>query len=167
MTDYVLAQAAAGAKAPFDPTMLIMLAAFGLLIFMMMRGRKKAAKTQEEIRSNLAPGAEVMTQFGLFGRIVSIDTDENKIVLEVSPGNNVTVHSQTVAKVVAPEAAAPVVEVPNDASSLTAAPAESTETPASETPASETPASETPAPASETPEETLRRLNNEDNGPKA
>nr|WP_210001482.1 preprotein translocase subunit YajC [Paeniglutamicibacter kerguelensis] len=147
--------------------MLIMLAAFGLLIFMMMRGRKKAAKTQEEIRSNLAPGAEVMTQFGLFGRIVSIDTDENKIVLEVSPGNNVTVHSQTVAKVVAPEAAAPVVEVPNDASSLTAAPAESTETPASETPASETPASETPAPASETPEETLRRLNNEDNGPKA
>lgn len=155
MTDYVLAQAAAGAKAPFDPTMLIMLAAFGLLIFMMMRGRKKAAKAQEEIRSNLEPGAEVMTQFGLFGRIVSIDTDENKIVLEVSPGNNVTVHSQTVAKVVATEAAAPAVEVPNDASSLTAAPVEPTETPAAD------------AADSETPEETLRRLNNEDNGPKA
>ncbi|MGL3804555.1 preprotein translocase subunit YajC [Paeniglutamicibacter sp. R2-26] len=163
MTDYVLAQAAAGAKAPFDPTMLIMLAAFGLLIFMMMRGRKKAAKAQEEIRSNLQPGAEVMTQFGLFGRIVSIDTDENKIVLEVSPGNNVTVHSQTVAKVVASEAAAPAVEVPavevpNDASSLT----ESTVTPA-ETPAADA-AGNTD---SETPEETLRRLNNEDNGPKA
>jgi preprotein translocase subunit YajC len=160
VTDYVLAQAPAGQAAPFDPTMLIMLAAFGLLIFMMMRGRKKAAKAQEEIRSNLEPGAEVMTQFGLFGRIVSIDTDENKIVLEVSPGNNVTVHSQTVAKVVASEAAAPVVEVPNDASSLTSAPAESTEAPASEIPASD-------AAASETPEETLRRLNNEDNGPKA
>ena len=151
MTDYVLAQAAAG-KPAFDPTMLIMLAAFGLLIFMMMRGRKKAAKAQEEIRSNLAPGAEVMTQFGLFGRIVSIDTEENKIVLEVSPGSTVTVHSQTVAKVVAPEAAAPVVEVPNDISSLTPASAE---------------AGEVADQANETAEETLRRLNNEDNGPKA
>lgn len=152
MTDYVLAQAAAG-KPAFDPTMLIMLAAFGLLIFMMMRGRKKAAKAQEEIRSNLAPGAEVMTQFGLFGRIVSIDTEENKIVLEVSPGSTVTVHSQTVAKVVAPEAAAaPVVEVPNDISSLTPASAE---------------AGEATDLANETAEETLRRLNNEDKGPKA
>ena len=151
MTDYVLAQAAAG-KSAFDPTMLIMLAAFGLLIFMMMRGRKKAAKAQEEIRSNLAPGAEVMTQFGLFGRIVNINTEENKIVLEVSPGSTVTVHSQTVAKVVAPETAAPVVEVPNDISSLSPASAD---------------AGEVADQAHETAEETLRRLNNEDKGPKA
>ena len=149
MTENVLAQAAAGGPAPFDPTMLIMLAAFGLLIFMMMRGRKKAAKAQEEIRSNLAVGAEVMTQFGLFGTISSIDTDENKIVLEVSPGSFVTVHSQVVAKVVASEQSA-AVEVPNDASSLTSEPVENTE-----------------AAEAETPDETLRRLNNEDKGPKA
>lgn len=153
MTEYVLAQAASGEKAPFDPTMLIMLAAFGLLIFMMMRGRKKAAKAQEEIRSNLAVGAEVMTQFGLFGTIASIDTDENKIVLEVSPGSFVTVHSQVVAKVVAPEGVDAPVQVPNDASSLTSASVDSAE--------------EAPGSANETPEETLRRLNNEDNGPKA
>jgi len=153
VTEYVLAQAASGEKAPFDPTMLIMLAAFGLLIFMMMRGRKKAAKAQEEIRSNLAVGAEVMTQFGLFGTIASIDTDENKIVLEVSPGSFVTVHSQVVAKVVASEEAGASVEVPNDASSLTSASVESAE--------------EAPGSENETPEETLRRLNNEDKGPKA
>jgi preprotein translocase subunit YajC len=153
VTEYVLAQAASGEKAPFDPTMLIMLAAFGLLIFMMMRGRKKAAKAQEEIRSNLAVGAEVMTQFGLFGTIASIDTDENKIVLEVSPGSFVTVHSQVVAKVVASEDAGASVEVPNDASSLTSASVESAE--------------EAPGSENETPEETLRRLNNEDKGPKA
>ncbi len=153
MTEYVLAQAASGEKAPFDPTMLIMLAAFGLLIFMMMRGRKKAAKAQEQIRSNLAVGAEVMTQFGLFGTIASIDTDENKIVLEVSPGSFVTVHSQVVAKVVAPEEAAAPVQVPDDASSLTSASVENAE--------------EAPGSENETPEETLRRLNNEDKGPKA
>jgi preprotein translocase subunit YajC len=149
VTENVLAQAAAGGAAPFDPTMLIMLAAFGLLIFMMMRGRKKAAKAQEEIRSNLAVGAEVMTQFGLFGTIASIDTEENKIVLEVSPGSFVTVHSQVVAKVV-PTAQPAAVEVPNDASSLTAEPAQHAE-----------------AAEPETAEESLRRLNNEDKGPKA
>jgi preprotein translocase subunit YajC len=151
VTENVLAQAAAGGPAPFDPTMLIMLAAFGLLIFMMMRGRKKAAKAQEQIRSNLAVGAEVMTQFGLFGTIASIDTDENKIVLEVSPGSFVTVHSQVVAKVVAPEEnTAAAVEVPNDASSLTSEPTENTA-----------------AADVESPEETLRRLNGDDKGPRA
>lgn len=150
MTENVLAQAAEGGKAAFDPTMLIMLAAFGLLIFMMMRGRKKAAKAQEQLRSNLAVGAEVMTQFGLFGTVHSIDTDENKIVLEVAPGSYVTVHSQVVAKVVAAEEA-PSVEIPDDASSLTSAAS----------------ADEAAGSENETPEETLRRLNNEGNGPKA
>lgn len=152
MNDFVLAQAATGEKAPFDPTMLIMLAAFALLIFMMMRGKKKAAKAQEEIRSNLAVGAEVMTQFGLYGTIASIDTDENKIVLEVSPGSFVTVHSQVVAKVVASDEAvaeAPVV-IPDDASSLTNTNTEATATD-----------------LTETPEESLRRLNDEGKGPKA
>lgn len=151
MTENLLAQAANGEKAGFDPTILIMLAAFGLLIFMMMRGRKKAAKAQEQVRSNLAIGAEVMTQFGLFGTIASIDTDENKIVLEVSPGSFVTVHSQVVAKVVAPETSS--MEIPDDASSLTSASVQSAE--------------EVQDNEGETPEETLRRLNNEENDPKA
>ena len=94
-----------------------------------------------------------MTQFGLFGTIASIDTDENKIVLEVSPGSFVTVHSQVVAKVVAPEEAAAPVQVPDDASSLTSASVENAE--------------EAPGSENETPEETLRRLTNEDKGPKA
>ncbi|MHA7244958.1 preprotein translocase subunit YajC [Paeniglutamicibacter antarcticus] len=151
MTENLLAQPATGGGGGFDPTILLMLAAFGLLIFMMMRGRKKAAKAQEQVRSNLAVGAEVMTQFGLFGTIASIDTDENKIVLEVSPGSFVTVHSQVVAKVVAPET--PSMEIPDDASSLTSASVESAE--------------EVQGNEGETPEETLRRLKNEENGPKA
>ena len=43
-----------------------------------------------------------MTSFGLFGRIVSIDDDENKVVLELSPGNLATVHRQAVTKIVEP-----------------------------------------------------------------
>ena len=45
-----------------------------------------------------------MTSFGLFGRIVSIDDAENKVVLELSPGHLATVHRQAVTKIVEPAA---------------------------------------------------------------
>lgn len=147
MTTTVLAQSTQPAASGFDPMTLILLAAFAFLIFMMFRGRKKAKKQQEELQSGLQPGAEVMTQFGLYGTVVSIDTDENKIVLEISPGNTATVHSQAVARVV-PLAGAPVDEAPaaDPAPVVDAAPqADSTSAAPN-------------ALHEETPEETLRRL---------
>ncbi len=85
-----------------------------------------------------------MTSFGLFGRIVDIDEAENKVVLELSPGNTATVHRQAVTKIVEPAVIAdePAV-VPDDASSLTADHGHG----------------ETPA--EESAEETQRRLNDE------
>ncbi len=95
-----------------------------------------------------------MTSFGLFGRIVDIDEAENKVTLELSPGNTATVHRQAVTKIVEPVVAAeePTV-VPDDASSLT------TEKVNAENTDSAAAANE--APRNETPEETLRRLNDE------
>ncbi len=46
-----------------------------------------------------------MTNFGLFGTILSIDAESNKVVLETSPGNTVTVHRQVIARVVEPSEA--------------------------------------------------------------
>jgi preprotein translocase subunit YajC len=77
-----------------------------------------------------------------------MDDEENKVVLELSPGNLATVHRQAVTKIVEPAAVAeeePTV-VPDDASSLTT---QDTGTPG------------TPTAASETPDETLKRLNDE------
>ncbi|WP_417220429.1 preprotein translocase subunit YajC [Arthrobacter sp.] len=111
---------------------LILILAFAFLIFMMFRGRKKAQKQQQQLRSQLEPGSEVMTNFGLFGTVLSINPDDNKVTLELSPGNTATVHSQAIAKVV-PVASAESVD--------------------------EAPASEPDA--AETPEETLRRLDND------
>ncbi|BCW45784.1 hypothetical protein StoSoilB5_29680 [Arthrobacter sp. StoSoilB5] len=109
---------------------------------MMFRRNKKTQQQQAEMQSKFAPGVDVMTSFGLFGRIVSIDEAENKVVIELSPGNQATVHRQAVTKVVEKaEEEAPV--VPDDASSLTVADGE------------------TPS-ATETPEETIARLNKED-----
>jgi preprotein translocase subunit YajC len=131
--------------------LFVMLAVF---VFMMFRRNKKTQQQQAELQSKFGPGVEVMTSFGLFGRIVEINDAENKVTLELSPGNTATVHRQAVTKIVEPVVAAeePSI-VPDDASSLTA------ETPDAEKTDSAAPFNETPG--NETPEETLRRLNGE------
>jgi preprotein translocase subunit YajC len=120
---------------------ILLFAMLAVFIFMMFRRNKKTQQTQAKLQSQFAPGVDVMTSFGLFGRIVSMDDAENKVVLELSPGNLATVHRQAVTKIVEPAEEASV-DVPDDASSLTAAEADATA-------------------SAETPEETLRRLNEE------
>ena len=126
---------------------IVLFAMLGIFIFMMFRRNKKTKEQQATLQSQFAPGVEVMTSFGLFGRIVSMDDEENKVVLELSPGNLATVHRQAVTKIVEPAVATeeePTV-VPDDASSLTTHDAGTSGTPA----------------AAETPDETLKRLNDE------
>ena len=100
---------------------IVLFAMLGIFIFMMFRRNKKTKEQQATLQSQFAPGVEVMTSFGLFGRIVSMDDEENKVVLELSPGNLATVHRQAVTKIVEPVVAADEpTAVPDDASSLTA-----------------------------------------------
>ena len=124
-----------------DPMTLLLFAMFAVLIFMMIRKQRKSKSAQEERRSKLAPGVEIMTNFGLFGKVLSIEEEENKLLLEISPGVTATVHRQTVAKIMDPTDVDAV--VPEDASSLTLG-LDKPET-------------------AESTEETLRRLNNENN----
>lgn len=120
----------------FNPMNLILLAAFALLIFMMFRGRQKQKKAQADLQSKMQDGARIMTNFGLFGTVVEQKPEDNQIVLEIAPGTNVTVHSGAVARVVETEEN-------------------------SVEPADEPVAEDAAAPAEETPEETMRRLNDE------
>jgi preprotein translocase subunit YajC len=124
---------------------IVLFAMLGIFIFMMFRRNKKTKDQQATLQSQFAPGIEVMTSFGLFGRIVSMDDEENKVVLELSPGNLATVHRQAVTKIVEPAVAADEEStvVPDDASSLTAD------------------ESGTAMDVAETPDETLKRLNDD------
>ena len=88
----------------FDPFTIIMLAVLAVLIFFMFRNSRKRQADARELQSKVAPGAKVMTNFGVFGTILSIDEDENQVLLETSPGTILTVHRQTVARVVEPKA---------------------------------------------------------------
>lgn len=95
----------------FDPFTIIMLAVLAVLIFFMFRNSRKRQSDARELQSKVQAGAKVMTNFGVFGTILSIDEDENQVLLETSPGTVLTVHRQTIARVVTPVAAAAATEV--------------------------------------------------------
>lgn len=106
------AQPTGGGTAWLLPLMLV---AMVLLLWLPMRRQKKAMAQVKEKQAAMGPGTEVMTNYGLYGTVRSIDRDTNKVVLEIAPGTAVTVHLQTVTTVVEDEAA-PAAETPAEAS---------------------------------------------------
>jgi preprotein translocase subunit YajC len=85
-----------------DPITLAMMAVLAVLVFFMFRNGKKRQRDLAELQSKVAPGAHVLTNFGVYGTIVSIDEEENKILLETSPGSTLTIHRQAVSRVIEP-----------------------------------------------------------------
>jgi len=78
-----------------------------VLVFFMWRSSRKRKTEAQKLQSAMVPGVQVMTSFGLFGTLVSVDELASTAELEVSPGNVVKVHRQTLVKVVDPTAAGP------------------------------------------------------------
>jgi preprotein translocase subunit YajC len=79
---------------------IALLAVLAVLVFFMFRNNRKRKAQVEELKAQIVPGAEIMTNFGLFGTLLSIDELTNVAEVETSPGNVVRVHRQTIAKVV-------------------------------------------------------------------
>ena len=76
------------------PFVLILLA-FYLLIIRPARMRQRATA---ELLARLAPGTEVMTGSGIFGRVVAVE--EDKVALEVAPGTTIRVAKPAIARIV-------------------------------------------------------------------
>jgi preprotein translocase subunit YajC len=72
-----------------------------LVLFMFRNGRKRQ-RDAATLAESLKPGAEVMTTFGVYGTIESVDEAENKLVLRTGPTSELTIHRQAVARVVTP-----------------------------------------------------------------
>jgi preprotein translocase subunit YajC len=85
---------------------ILIVVAVGLVLVMIRNGRRNKAR-QAELRSQMVPGSEIMTNFGLFGKLLSVDELSNVAEVETSPGTIVRVHRQTLSKVVTPEDADP------------------------------------------------------------
>jgi preprotein translocase subunit YajC len=87
-------------------SIFLIIAVVVLIGFMFFTSRRNRQR-QAALRDKIVPGAEVMTNFGLFGKLLSIDEATNVAEIETTPGNIVRVHRQTLSKVVTPEELAP------------------------------------------------------------
>lgn len=81
-----------------DITLILLLVVLAAFLYFQFRNSRKRQAEAEKRREAMVPGTEVMTNFGLFGTIVSIDEDENIAVLELSPGVTARVHRQVLLK---------------------------------------------------------------------
>lgn len=88
---------------------LMMVAVLALMVVFMIRNSSKQKADREALIAKVVKGANVMTASGIFGTIVSIDVEENEVVLETTPGTKLRVHRQAISTVVeksTPEATA-------------------------------------------------------------
>jgi preprotein translocase subunit YajC len=93
-----------------DSNLLLNVGLFALLaivIIFMFRNSRKRRRDMEELQEKMVPGAEVMTQTGIFGTLVSIDDETNQAIIETTPGTKLRVHRQVLARVVEPEVEEP------------------------------------------------------------
>ena len=87
---------------PIDPLTIGLFALLAVMIIFMFRNSRKRRRDAEEMQAKLQPGAEVMTQHGIYGTLISIDDEKNEAIIETTPGVRLRVHRQTVSRVVDP-----------------------------------------------------------------
>lgn len=83
-----------------DPFTLLMLAALGLLIIFMFRSSRKRQAAARELQEKMQPGVEVMLQSGIFGTVVSIDEETNRVTVQSGPGTSLIIHRNAIASIV-------------------------------------------------------------------
>lgn len=79
-----------------DPTTLIFLGLGALMLFFLFSSRKKQKARQESIKSNLVPGAEVMTTFGVYGTVLTVSQEDHIVTIESGPGTVLRIHQQAI-----------------------------------------------------------------------
>ena len=87
-----------GGGGSFAPTLLMMVLLFGAMYFLFIRPNKKRRQQVEEMQKSIGPGDEVLTIGGLYGIVEEID--DERVVLEVSPGVHNTYTRASISRVV-------------------------------------------------------------------
>ena len=89
-----------------DPTLILIAVALAVFVFFQFRSSRKRAKETAARQAAIEPGVEIMTNYGLYGTILSIDEDTNMALIETTPGTVLKIHRQTILKAVEDEAPA-------------------------------------------------------------
>ncbi|MBR2458036.1 MAG: preprotein translocase subunit YajC [Bacteroidaceae bacterium] len=85
------------AQGGFDPVIIIMWVAIGLIFwFFIMRPQKKRQQEIQKFRNSIAIGSKVVTSGGIYGEVRAIEEVDNILVIEVAKGVNIRVDRNSV-----------------------------------------------------------------------
>ena len=79
-------------------TLIFIALLLAALYFLILRPQRKRQQVQLQTMNALSPGSRVMLASGVFGTVVSVGP--RQVVLEISPGAELTVLKQAITKVV-------------------------------------------------------------------
>ncbi|WP_261164042.1 preprotein translocase subunit YajC [Microbacterium sp. Marseille-Q6965] len=84
-----------------DMNLILLVVLAVMVVFMFVSSRRNAKKRQEleeQRRTQMVPGARVMTRSGLFGTLVAFDAEDltQPAKVEIAPGVIAEVHAQAV-----------------------------------------------------------------------
>lgn len=67
------------------PILILALLMVGMIVYT-RRNRARTAIADQQRRQSLVPGSEVMTTSGLYGTVVSVNSDDDSVLLSIAPG---------------------------------------------------------------------------------
>jgi preprotein translocase subunit YajC len=106
-----------------DPTLILIAIALAVFVFFQFRSSRKRQKETAQRQASIVPGVEIMTNYGLYGKLIDLDEENNIALIETTPGTVLKIHRQTILKAVddeapvvdeTPEAAAPTAQLNTD-----------------------------------------------------
>ena len=97
-----IVHAAAATSTGIDPLTIGLVVLLAVMVIFMFRNSRKRKRDAEKLQNKFVPGAEVMTQHGIYGTLISIDDEKNEAIIESTPGTKLRVHRQTISRVIDP-----------------------------------------------------------------
>ncbi len=87
------------------PGLLIIVALFALLWFLMIRPQRAKAQAQQQMLGTVAPGDEILTVGGIYGIVQELEPEEDggDLIVEIADGIHVRVARRGLATVVKPD----------------------------------------------------------------
>ncbi len=87
------------------PGILIIVALFALLWFLMIRPQRAKAQQQQRMLGTVAPGDEILTVGGIYGIVQELEPEEDggDLIVEIADGIHVRVARRGLATVVKPD----------------------------------------------------------------
>lgn len=83
---------------PIDPMMILLVLMVLVMVFFMFRNAKKNKERMETLRNNTRPGAKVFLEGGIYAEIVSIDEENNRMIVR-SGDSTLEVHLRSILQI--------------------------------------------------------------------